>query len=199
MTCTVWGCTTREPVSDPVCPWCADLSRASLATMPRIYVALRTEVGHKARPTEHITRSAPDSTPPLRLVMLDLANEILAHISWTQTWARQTLSRPVARRAPSGERFTTAIDDLAQAWDPLMARCDIGPWLAATMTSLAARGRELLHWEHLVHELPLPCPKCDLVALCRENGCEHVYCSNSDCGHKMTGQAYYLAVKELAA
>ncbi|MGQ0774578.1 MAG: hypothetical protein ACT4NY_09195 [Pseudonocardiales bacterium] len=199
MTCTVWGCTTRESIGDPVCPWCADLSLASLATMSRIYVALRIEMGHKTRPIENASRSAPDSTPPLRVVMLDLADEILAHVSWTRTWARQTLSRPGARRAPVGERFVTAVDDLAQAWDLLMARHDIGPWLASTTTGLATRGRELLRWEHLVHELSLPCPRCDLVALCRENGCEHVYCSNSDCGHKMTGQEYDHAVKGLVA
>jgi len=166
-----------------VCTTCSVKVGNAVLKMPRYRSELYDSTG-PARIGDEVKTSwsAPQSAPPFRTFVFDLAREIESTI---QEWSHIAVA---GRQGGQTRRWS-----FDHAWQyvrgnqtTLMSSPTYVEPFSRNMLTLERRSLVALRAEALVHHLPAPCPNCDTLGLIRHDGQDEVKCSF--CG--VSWQAY---------
>ncbi len=185
--------------ADGLCPTCTRVTEQAIAELPRDYVDLTYALQHGTVGLGDLVRATKDLPAPLRVSVAALRAEL---VRVTTTWVEPVADRlnvdwdsnQMDRHARPGYVLQRAARLLAANMSVLLALRDVevrvwadnghyshhepsdGITGALELLELHHVTRAVLGQTKLVHHLPAPCPNCDRMALCRDDGDDFVHC-----------------------
>lgn len=164
---------------------------AVLASMPggRLAATGRTDV-----PVRSTAIVSPSGSPAW-----DAADEVISWAWATSVALLQRLGLEVppewwTRSAAPVVSLTTSVGVLTQHAEAWLSGPD-AEQDGATCLRLERSGQRITGRDELVHRLPVPCPECDTLTLCREDGDDHAWCYR--CQRVWTDEDYRALVGDL--
>lgn len=177
-------CLLCPPSRDPypvvragMCQSCLDATQRRITELPELYVGLYTALARQQTGLgEHVSGSHTPPTP-IRVDIHDLMIGTVAYLVELEVRVREVarLAEPVASNDAAA--LARACRLLTNHSNVLFALNDAGEH-AAAIHQLHKQARSILGHTRLTHQLPAPCPRCDLLTLVRENGADNVHCQN---------------------
>ncbi|MGW1071560.1 hypothetical protein [Streptomyces sp. NPDC002537] len=190
------------------CARCAERACAELLALPELLAAVWLEALHGGGRPKTGTIGRSSSEPPWpgqasRLLTDHIVGGLLALEDDIRD-LRRLNSRTEQRRegvsVTASVRFLDAHLEWALEHHPLAGEphdrlsgnpaAQIHAWHSAA-TRFTSRGARLEH--HRV-----PCPRCELLSLCREDGDDYIACRNPECGLLLTPTEFQTHVSRLA-
>lgn len=179
--------------------------RDNLLAVPELYVQLHVEARH-ATPKPAGGKVSGSRHEPSPSPRIDDADELAR---WACDWEdtiRHHLAHPAAPVAASGRprALTEATGYLTRHLAQALALDDdtdepTGYMLGVDINTTHRRLLRRCRADRLVHDLDPPCPACDHRTLRRDDGDDHVRCSNRDCQETWTEVEYQRLVLILAS
>jgi hypothetical protein len=186
-------CGKDTEVTVLVCTTCSVKVGNAVLKLPRYRQGLYSSTG-PARIGDGVktSRLAPQSSPPNRTFIFDLAREIESSV---RSWAHIAVTGNQGGR----QRRCTFAQAHSTVWGHhhrFMAHPVHVEVYGREMLALERRSLVALRAEALVHHLPAPCPNCDTLGLIRHDGQDQVRCSF--CGVSWQANEYDRLVHVLA-
>lgn len=192
--------------ADGICDTCARHVERAIAELPASYTRLNAILGHGSTVGGEPVRMTRELPIPIRVHVEALQREIVTeteawaasvadvlHVEWTPAGGVRpgwTLDRACHLLSASQSAFFALRDVKHILWDGDERYIAVRDGLdgALSLLRLQHRVRIVLGAARLVHRLPVPCPRCEAMALEREDGTESIDCT--DCGTRYTWDEY---------
>lgn len=191
-----------------LCDACTRRIVRAVDELPRDYTALELLLGGGGQGLREIVAATPELPAPISLTLASAQAEIVHEaqcwaesvaevlgIYWDTQAARDSRPGPVLQRAT---RLLSANVDTLLALPDVVHTCwTYGTWTplerdgltgALVLADLHHHARKLTGHTRLINHLPVPCPRCERMALEREDGHDTVSCSA--CGNAWTFDQY---------
>lgn len=184
------GCEACHATPEPLCADCHTTTSRTLAAWPRMYVELTMALAPTSDPlAERVASTGPRSRAPVAEDVLNVLTGAQAEVTRWETTTRDFLGLPHPAKRRAAVAFAAGCSWLAARLDNAATA---GPQHAHALNKLHNRARDVLGHSPLVHRLDAPCPSCDVRALIRHNGADHITCAV--CGTRWTEAHYRLLV-----
>jgi hypothetical protein len=191
---------------DGLCNTCTRHVERTIAELPIDYVSLNTILGKGATVGGEPVRMTKELPVPIRLHIEALQRAMVYEVDlWATSVASAMrvqwnppggvrpgwrLDRACSLLATSLDTFLDLRDEKHTVWEYghryAIARDGVDG--ALTMLRLHHRARVFLGATKLVHQLPVPCPRCEAMALEREDGSDCIECR--ECNRPYTWTEY---------
>lgn len=186
---------------DGLCPTCGRVAADAIAELPCDYVHLTQGLQHGDIGLAELVAATKDLPAPLRVSVAALCAELVrVATTWVEPVADRLNvdwdSQLMDSHARPGYVLQRATRLLSLNMSVLLALRDVevrvwaddGHYSHHEPSDGITGALELLELHHvahavlgqtkLVHHLPAPCPNCDRMALCRDDGDDFVHCRN---------------------
>lgn len=194
--------------SEGLCDACTRLVAQAIECLPQDYFELQAEIASRRNGHRELVTGTREPPAPISLTIAALQSELLheaqcwaesvaevLRIDWDTQAARD--SRPAAVLFRASDVLGTALPVLVSLRGVQHVGWVDDEWTilerdgldgAVLLVELHRRAQILTGQQRLVHRLPAPCPRCERLALTRDDGDEVIACSA--CGRVYTWEEY---------